>query len=101
MGLLPLATSSLSDGVVLANLVLASRPNIVSLTAALESSSALRPEKIYKAISNHLEIPALAGTGTVDKKMSVLQLLLVMRSLKPIITMEMLSGNLIPNTVQA
>ena len=87
-----LATSSLSDGVSLANLVLASRPNIVSLTAALESSSASRPEKIYKAISSQLKIPSFPVPTSVDKRMSVLQLLLVMKSLKPPITSEVLSG---------
>ena len=88
-----LTSFNLSDGVGLANLVLASRPNIVSLAAALEASSEARSEKIFKAISGQLKIPELPVATSVDKRMSILLLLLVMKSLKPRITFEALSGN--------
>ena len=93
-----LSSSLLADGVLLANLVLASRPNIVSITAALEFSSQARPNKIYSAISSQLQIPsfpvpaATDSADTADKKVAILHLLLVMKSLKPRITAEMVSG---------
>ena len=89
------SSSLLSDGVILANLVLASRPNIVALTSALEYSSQARPSKIYSAISSQLKIPSFpvpAPAETVHKKVAILHLLLVMKSLKPRITAEMVSG---------
>ena len=89
------SSSLLSDGVILANLVLASRPNIVALTSALEYSSQTRPSKIYSAISSQLKIPSFpvpAPGETVDKKVAILHLLLVMKSLQPRITAEMVSG---------
>ena len=90
-----LSSSLLSDGVLLANLVLATRPNIVAITAALEFSSQARPKKIYSAISSQLKIPSFpvpAGPETADKRVAILHLLLVMKSLKPRITAEMVSG---------
>ena len=89
------SSSLLSDGVILANLVLASRPNIVALTSALEYSSQARPSKIYSAISSQLKIPSFpvpAPGETVDKKVAILHLLLVMKTLQPRITAEMVSG---------
>ena len=89
------SSSLLSDGVLLANLVLATRPNIVAITAALEFSSQARPNKIYSAISSQLKIPSFpvpAGPEAADKRVAILHLLLVMKSLKPRITAEMVSG---------
>ena len=86
------SSSLLTDGVLLANLVLATRPNIVALTSALEFSSQARPNKIYSAISSQLRIPCLPVAETADKRVTILHLLLVMKSLKPRITAEMVSG---------
>ena len=90
-------TSDLADGQVLANLVLSSKPSMIGLTSLTENSSSSwdMSGRIVSIISDQLNIPPLLQSlpKTPDKKVTILYLLCLAKTLGPNITAEMITGS--------
>ena len=90
-------TEDLSDGSVLAKLVLLYSPSMIALSSLMESEAPIdsKASRIVSIISDKLSIPPLLQLPLVpEKRVTLLFLLLLAKELHPNISLEMIEGKI-------